>query len=81
MKADLATEFRWYLEHQDELVKKHNGKVLVIKGLQVIGMHATETEAVRLTAREHAMGTFIVQKCEPGADAYTVTYHSRVAFA
>jgi len=32
----LGKEFDYYIAHQDELVKKYNGKVLVIKGEQVM---------------------------------------------
>jgi hypothetical protein len=76
----LEKEFNYYLEHQEELVKKYNGKFLVIKDCNVIGAYDSELEAVEKTAKEHELGTFLVQKCEPGSESYTQTYHSRVAF-
>ena len=76
----LGKEFNYYLEHQEELVKKYNGKFLVIKDCNVIGAYDSELEAVEKTAKEHELGTFLVQKCEPGSESYTQTYHSRVAF-
>ena len=76
----LEKEFNYYLEHQEELVKKYNGKFLVIKDCNVIGAYDSELEAVEETAKEHELGTFLVQKCEPGSESYTQTYHSRVAF-
>ena len=77
----LEKEFKYYLEHQDELVKKYNGKFIVIKDCQVIGAFDSELEAVEKTAEKHELGTFLVQKCEPGSESYTQTYHSRAVFA
>lgn len=77
----LEREFKYYLEHQDELVKKYNGKFIVIKDCEVIGVFDLELEAVNKTAEKYELGTFLVQKCEPGAESYTQTYHSRVLFA
>jgi len=76
----LEKEFKYYLEHQDELVKKYNGKFIVIKNREVIGDFDSELEAIEKTAEKHELGTFLVQKCEPGSESYTQTYHSRVAF-
>ena len=80
MEHPLVKEFKYYLDHQDELVKQYNGKFIVIKEGSVIGAFDSELEAVRETAKQHEMGTFLVQKCEPGSESYTQTYQSRVAF-
>ncbi len=77
----LEKEFKYYLEHQDELVKEYNGKFIVIKDCEVIGVFDSELEAVEKTAEKYELGTFLVQKCEPGTESYTQTYHSRVLFA
>jgi len=75
----LENEFKYYLEHQDELVKQYNGKFIVIKDLKVIGVYDSELEAIQKTSKKHELGTFLVQKCEPGNESYTQTYHSRVS--
>jgi hypothetical protein len=75
----LEKEFKYYLEHQAELVKRYNGKYIVIRDLEVIGAYDSELEAVQKTAEKYELGTFLVQKCEPGSESYTQTYHSRVA--
>lgn len=74
----LEAEFRFYLAHQRELVKRHAGKVVVIKNDSVIGVFDSEAEAVHETSKRHELGTFLVQLCEPGEQAYTRTFHSRV---
>jgi len=81
MVERLEKEFKYYLDHQDELVEKYNGKFVVIKDCNVIGVFDSELEAVKKTAEKHELGTFLVQKCEPGNESYTHTYHSRVVFA
>ena len=78
---NLEREFKYYVEHQDELVEKYNGKFIVIKDCNVIAAFDSELEAIEKTAEQYELGTFLVQKCEPGSESYTQTYHSRVALA
>lgn len=77
--GELEKEFNYYLEHQNELVKEYDGKFIVIKGNKVLGAFSSEIEAINKTVEKHELGTFLVQKCEPGRASYTQTYHSRVA--
>lgn len=78
--AKLEIEFKYYLQNQDELVNKYNGKYIVIKGNDVIGVFDSELQAFTETSKKHELGTFLIQKCGPGDNNYTHTYHSRVAF-
>jgi len=77
----LEQEFNYYLANQEELVKQYGGKCIVIKDRKVIGVYANELEAARETSKTHELGSFLVQRCEPGAESHTETFHSRVAFA
>ena len=81
MMEKLEREFKYYVEHQGELVEKYNGKFIVIKGCNVIGVFDSELESIEKTAEQYELGTFLVQKCEPGSQSYSATYHSRVLFA
>jgi hypothetical protein len=81
MASPLEKEFGYYISHQDELVAQYNGKFIVIKDEKVIGSYDSELEAITATVKQHALGTFLVQKCESGSAGYTQTYHSRIAFA
>ncbi len=76
----LEKEFQYYLEHQDELVEKYNGRYIVIKEDRVIGDFDSEIEAYEESSKTHELGTFLIQKCEPGDESYTATYHSRAYF-
>ena len=73
--------FVWYLEHQNELVKKYNGKYIVIKDNAVVGAYNSDREAVIESEKKYPLGTFIIQKCSPGGEAYTQNFSSRVIFA
>lgn len=81
MSKPLEKEFKYYLENQQKLAEQYNGKFIVIKNCKVIGVYDNELEAIEKTSRKEQLGTFLVQKCEPGSDSYTQTYHSRVTFA
>ncbi|WP_264523114.1 hypothetical protein [Flavobacterium sp. N502536] len=74
----LEKEFQYYLDNQDELLKKYAGKIIVIIGEDIIGEYDTEVQALVETRKSHEIGTFLIQKCSPGNNDYTETYHSRV---
>jgi len=80
MDGSLKKDFEYYIANQTELLKQYRGKFIVIKNCKVIGAYDSELEAVNKTSKEHLLGTFLVQKCEPGTESYTQTYHSRAAF-
>ena len=69
-------ELAYFIAHQDELVKQHRGKVLVIRDERVEGVYGTPLEAYLSAQQRFPAGTFMIQPCEPGGDAYTVTINS-----
>lgn len=77
----LKDQFNWYLENQSELVKKYNGKFLVIKDKSVVGVYDRQDNALMEAEKKFGLGNFIIQECSPGEGSYTQTFHSRVAFA
>lgn len=76
----LEEDFKFFIENQEELVKKHHGKVLVIKDKEVVGVYESEPEAYAAAVEKYELGTFLIQKCLPGEENYTQTFHSRVVF-
>ena len=76
----LKDDFRYYLTHRDELLKKYEGKFLAIKDQQVIGVYMDETEAINKTALDHELGTFLVQECSADPNSTKQTYYSRAIF-
>ncbi len=81
MGSTLKEEFQFYLDHQDEMVEKYDGKHVVIKNGQVLGTYDDELTAVAETQKAHKLGTFLIQKVSRGTSAYTQTFHSRVVFS
>lgn len=77
----LDREFKYYIENQDELVKKYLGKHLVIKDQKVQGDFDDISLAYEFAVSKFEQGTFLIQLCEPGEESYTQTYHSRVIFS
>ena len=80
MSDMLEKEFEYYLSHQQEMVEKYDGKVIVIKNNEVLGVYDSELSAVTMTQERHQLGTFLVQRVSAGDEAYTATFNSRVAF-
>jgi hypothetical protein len=66
-------ELSYFQKNQDDLVKKYNGKTLVIKNSSVLGAYDTPLIAYKETVKVHKPGSFMLQPCKPGPDAYTVT--------
>ena len=76
----LLDEFRYYLDHQTEMVKKYNGKVIVIREADVLGAYESYGKALSATEKDHPLGTFLIQKVSPGDTDHTQYFHSRVVF-
>jgi hypothetical protein len=77
----LKDEFKWYIENQNDLVTKYNGKFIVIKDKSVVGAYDSERDALFESEKKYGLGSFIIQKCTPGEEDYTQIFHSRVSFA
>ena len=78
----LRKEFDWYLENQDTLVKQYSGQFLVISGQKVLFASIDKDKAYNEGVNLAGAGNYILQKCTPGDEAYSITYHThRVRFA
>ena len=77
----LEREFKYYKEHQLDLVRKFQGRFVVIVGDEVVGDFDSEIQAYLETKKTHEVGTFLIQLVQPGTESYTQTFHSRVTFA
>ena len=69
-------ELAYFKAHQDELVAKHPGKVIVLRGETVEGAYHSALEAYVDARKRFELGTFMIQPCEPGVGAYTVVINS-----
>ena len=80
MPSVLERDFEYFVRHHSEFVQKYVGRFLLIRDESVIGDYGSEMEAIRAGAERFPLGMFLVQKCEPGSESYTQTFHSRVSF-
>jgi len=72
----LEKEFQYFIDHQDELVKKYNGRVLVIYGEKVVADFEDIGKAYEYAAKNLPAGQYQLQECLPGVDAYTQHFYS-----
>jgi len=77
----LKKEFKYYLDNQNELLKKYNNRVLVIIDNRVVGDYENFEQAYFQSIKKYEPGTFLIQECTEGEEAYTQTFHSRAIFA
>lgn len=77
----LEKELEFFIANQQKFVSEYRGKFIVIKERAIIGVYDNPLEAYLDTQTKHQLGTFLIQHCEPGPEAYTVTISSREIFA
>jgi hypothetical protein len=66
-------ELNFFIENQADLVARYNGKVLVLHEGAVVDAYSTPLEAYLEAKKRFELGTFMIQRCVPGPEAYTVT--------
>jgi hypothetical protein len=76
--AKFSEELDFFISNQEALVKEFQGKFLVLKGKKVLGVYPDALSACIEAQKEHPLGTFMIQPCMPGPEAYTVTITSTV---
>lgn len=72
-------ELQYFKDNQSELVRRYNGQVLVLMDKKVVGVYPTTLHAYLDARTKYEPGSYMIQKCEPGEDAYTVTLSSALA--
>ncbi|MDR1358847.1 MAG: hypothetical protein LBJ48_05795 [Coriobacteriales bacterium] len=72
MSLLLEKELEYFKKNQDNLVKKYNGKILVLHNQEVVGIFDNNLQAYQDAKKHFKPGTFMIQKCIPGSEAYTV---------
>lgn len=72
--AVFTTELQFFMDNQDRLVAEYGeGRTLVIKGEEVVSSHDTPLSAYLEASERFEPGTFMIQPCRHGPEAYTVT--------
>ncbi len=77
----LEEQLDYFIENQAELVSKYRGKVLILCNREVADVFDTVLEAYLYAEEHYEAGTYAIQECEPGPQAYTVNFASPLALA
>lgn len=64
-------DLEFFKANQDDLVKKYNGKQLVIRECDVIAAFDSVGEAFDYGCKNYGAGNFSIQHCIAGEGAYT----------
>lgn len=78
-KAALEAEYEYYLAHKDELLRQYEGRLVVIKGEEVLGVYDDDMEAIEATTKTHRLGTFMVHRVSAQEDVLMI--HPWVVFS
>ena len=62
--APLEEELKTYEQNKSDLVKKANGKYVLIKGKMIVGIFESENDAIRIGIEKFGNGPFLVKKIE-----------------
>ena len=74
----LEKEYKYYLDNQKDLLKKYEGKFVVIKGNEIVGDYSSEKEAYEESIKKYELGTFLIQQCLSDKEKPIQSFHSRV---
>ena len=77
----MENEVKFYLDNQASILAKYGGKFVVIVGNEVVGAFDSMADAYFDSIKKYEPGTFLIQECTEGEEAYTQSFTSRVIFA
>lgn len=77
---DLVDNLNFYIEHQDNLVKKYDGQFIVLYNGKFVKNFKDLDSALSFGVPKYGKGNFSIQEVSPGPESYTATFHSRVSF-
>ncbi len=70
-------QYRYFVKHRDELVKKYYKRFVVIANENVAGTYLTFREALYAAADKYKPGTFVIQECLPENEEKVLNYDPR----
>lgn len=69
MDKPLMKEYRYFLSIEDELAREHDGKLVAIKGKEVLGIFDNYGQAVSALRADHEYGTVLMQQLHKDPEA------------
>lgn len=77
---NIDKNFYYYINNQDKLVKKYNGKILIINNCSVVGVFDNDLTAIKEAFKKYKPGDFLIHTCGPGKENYTQRQYTRTTF-
>ncbi len=74
----LEKEFKYFQEHEKELLEKYLNKFIVIIGNEVIASYDSKEEALKETIKSHELGTFLIHYISKNSHNHIERFTSRV---
>ena len=72
----LDKEFKYFVNHHDEIFAEYPNMFVVVAAADTF-----DDALINAINMGFVPGTFLIQECTEGDDAYTQTFHTRVVFA
>jgi hypothetical protein len=69
-------ELAFFIANQADLVARFDGQVLLLRGDEIAGVYDSALAAYCDAQARFEPGSYMIQPCAPGPDAYTVTITS-----
>ena len=64
-------DFQWFLSQYDNLFQRYGHKYFVIQNQKILGVYDKQSQALKSSMQDHAIGSFIVQECNGNESGYT----------
>lgn len=72
--------FQWFLEHYDEIYRRHGECHVAIKDRAIIGVYHSSVEAYQKTCETEVPGSFSIQYCNGDESGYTAYFANPIMF-
>ncbi|MBQ2638337.1 hypothetical protein IJF89_01510 [Candidatus Saccharibacteria bacterium] len=69
--TSMKKNFEYYIEHQDEFVKKYNGKFIILTDCKFFGAYNSLRDAIIAADGHLKSGKYIIQQVGEGEENYT----------
>lgn len=76
MTKPLEKEYEHYLRIREALAREHDGKLVAIKGHEVLGIFEDYMDAANVVYAEHERGTVLMQEISTDPESLAVFIHT-----
>ena len=76
----MSAQLDMYKARQSEIVRQYEGQIIAVKDGEVQGVYHSKTEALDAMCERFPPGSFLIIKCTPGDEEYTLRFRTRAIF-